>query len=265
MSLPFSKNRRIYILLTLIICALTCSQAYAQRRRAPAVGQYAVIVDERLAALRDAPDLSARLLQRMSRGRAVAIMGAKRAPDGVTFYRVAVSSRTRGWLQSEAVVSPARAKDDERLLRLISASEGFDRLARARIFLDLFTRSRLRPMVLLLYGEAAEEAALKLSREAARRLDKREMTASGAPLFSYFMNYSGLDRYRRQGVVYTFDRTSQRFHYDGASWREIIRHHPRSPEAAEARKRLNALSLRLSFDKSSGKMSGEASAQMTAR
>jgi hypothetical protein len=32
------------------------------------------------------------------------------------------------------------------------------------------------------------------------------------------------------------------FHYDGASWKEIVRRFPRSPEAAEARKRLQAVS-----------------------
>jgi hypothetical protein len=31
-------------------------------------------------------------------------------------------------------------------------------------------------------------------------------------------------------------------HYDGASWREIVRRHPRSAEAEEARKRLETLS-----------------------
>ncbi|HEX8422135.1 MAG TPA: hypothetical protein VF634_01925, partial [Pyrinomonadaceae bacterium] len=157
-------------------------------------------MDERLSALRDAPELSARLLQRMSRGRMVAITSTKRSPDGLTFYRVIVTRRTRGWLQSEAVVSPARAGDDERLLRLIRGSKDFDRIVRARIFLDMFPRSSLRPAVLMLYAEAAEDAAGRLSREAVRRLDEGEMAANGAPLFSYFLNYNGLDRYNRQGI-----------------------------------------------------------------
>ena len=38
-----------------------------------------------------------------------------------------------------------------------------------------------------------------------------------------------------------FDRASKQFHYDGAAWREIIRRYPNSPEAAEARKRLEGL------------------------
>jgi hypothetical protein len=219
-----------------------CSQSLAQTaRRAPAGGTRAVVVDERLAALRDEPGFSARLLQRMSRGRMVAILGQKRAPEGVTFYRVAVTRRTRGWLQSDAVVIPGRAGDDERLLRLIRGSEDFDRLARARIFLDIFPKSPLRPKVLMLYGEEAEAAAVKLSRDASRRLEEREMVAGGAPAFSYFMNYNGLDRYRRQDIVFTFDLARKQFHYDGAAWREILRRYPDSAEATEARKRLEAL------------------------
>jgi hypothetical protein len=234
---------RLASLVVVVVCALAAvPDGIAQRRSsAPPGGQRAVVVDERLAALRDEPNLSARLLQRMSRGRMVSITGTKRAADGVTFYRVAVTRRTRGWLQSEAVVSPARAGDDERLLRLIRGSEDFDRIVRARIFLDLFTRSRSRPTVLMLYAEAAEAAASRLSREAVRRLDEREMASGGAPLFSYFLNYNGLDRYNRQGIIFVYDRTSKQFHYDGESWREIVRRYPRSPEAAEARKRLDSL------------------------
>lgn len=238
MSLHRSKTKILAISVCLLFHAATGS---AQQRRAPEGGQRAVVVDERLAALRDGPDLSANLLQRMSRGRAVAIRGVKRSPDGVTFYRVMVTRRTGGWIQSEAVVSPSRREDDARLLRLIQSSEDFDRLVRARIFLDVFPRSQLRPAVLLLLGQEAERSAVKLSRDAARRLDEKEMAAGGAPVFSYFLNFNGLDRYRRQGISFIFDRSAKQFHYDGAAWREILRRYPRSPEAEQARKRLEAL------------------------
>lgn len=230
------------ILLSLIL-GLTAAQhgLAAQKRRPPGGGQSAVVVDERLAALLDAPNLSARLLQRMKRGRLVAIVAVKRGWDGVWFYRVAVTSRTRGWVQSEALVSASRRGDDERLLNLIRTSKEFDRLARARIFLDYFPRSSLRPQALLMLGEAAEEAAQKMTREAGRRLDEDEMRAGGAPLFSYYLNYNGLDRYRRQEISFLFDRATRAFHYDGRSWREIVRKYPRSPEAETARQRLNAL------------------------
>jgi hypothetical protein len=195
-------------------------------------------VDERLSALRDGPELSANLLQRLGRGRFVAVTGERAGRNGVTFLRVAVTSRTGGWIQSEALVRPTRAGDDARLLRLVEGSAEFDRLARARIFLEAFPQSKLRPAVLLLFGDAAEEAAERLSREARRRLDPREMEAGGAPFASYFLNYNGLDRYRRQGVVFNFDRAAKQFHYEGAGWRELVRRYPRSPEAAEARRLL---------------------------
>lgn len=243
MCLHSSQTNGAFNSAAFIVCLLLLtSPAAAQQRRAPEGGQRAVVVDERLAVLRDAPDLAATLLQRMSRGRMVAIRGAKRAPDGVTFYRVGVTRRTGGWIQSEAVVSTVRKDDDERLLRLIQNSEDFDRIVRARIFLDMFQRSPSRSAVLMLYGDAAERAAGRLSRDAARRLDEKEMAAGGAPVFSYYLNYNGLDRYRRQGVAFVLNLAAKQFHYDGASWREIVRRYPRSAEAEEARKRLEALS-----------------------
>lgn len=242
MSLQVSKNRILSSTALTVSLLLSINSVLAQQRRAPEGLQRAVVVDERLAALRDAPDLYATLLHRLSRGRTVAIRGARHTSDGVTFYRVAVTRRTVGWIQSEAVVSSARKGDDERLLHLIQSSEEFDRIVRARIFLDVFPRSPLRPTVLMLYGEAAEKAAAKLSRDAVRRLNEKEMLAGGAPAFTYFLNYNGLDRYRRQGIVFVFDRSTKQFHYDGASWREILRRYPHSAEAAEARKLLDALS-----------------------
>jgi hypothetical protein len=151
---------------------------------------------------------------------------------------VLVTSRTGGWLQAAAVVRPSRAGEDARLLRLVRGSAEFDRLARARIMLEAFPRSALRPAALLLFGDAAAEAAERLTREARRRLDPGEMSAGGAPVHSYFLNYNGLDRYRRLGVVFDFDAASGRYRYDGAAFREILRRHPHTPEAAAARERL---------------------------
>jgi hypothetical protein len=217
---------------------LTTSAAEAQRRRRPPAGVgAAVVVDERLAALRDAPRPTAGLVRRLGRGRFVAVTG-ERDSGGLTFLRVLVTSRTGGWLQAEAVVRPSRAGDDARLLRLVRGSAEFDRLARAHIFLEAFQRSTLRPAALLIFGDEAAEAAERLTREARRRLDPAEMSAGGAPVASYFLNYNGLDRYRRLGVVFDFDAASKTYRYDGAAFREILRRHPRSPEAAEARKRL---------------------------
>ena len=129
------------------------------------------------------------------------------------------------------------------VLRLVRGSVEFDRVERARIFLDTFARSPLRPAALRLLAESAESAAARLSRDAARRLDAREMEAGGAPAHTYFLNFNGLDRYARQGVRFRFDARSKQFRYDGAAWREILRRHPRGREADEARERLGALAL----------------------
>jgi hypothetical protein len=214
------------------------SAALAQKKRVPPGGNIAVIADERLAALRVAPTLNSRLIRRLSRGRFVSVRATKRNHEGVYFSQVVVTRRTSGWIQSEALVMSGRNGDAERLAHLIGGTDEFERVARARIFLDNFPRSALRPRVLLALGDAAEEAAAQLTREATRRFDRREVPTDGAPEFSYYLNYSGLDRYNRQGVTFTFDREKKQFHYDGAAWREIVRKYPNSPEATEAAKQL---------------------------
>ena len=210
---------------------------FAQKRKPPAGGKLAVVVEERLAALRATPQLDGRLVRRLSRGRLVAIRSARTTSEGITFLFVNISARTRGWIQREAVVSAARAGDDQRLLRLIEGSSGFDQISRARIFLDYFPRSSVRPKILLMLGESAEKTADKLSNDAARKISPGN---GDAPAFTYYMNYTGLDRYNRQGVKFVFNQSTERFQYDGAAWRELIRRYPKTPEAVEARKRLQA-------------------------
>jgi len=207
----------------------------AQKQKPPAGGRLAVVVDERLAALRATPQLTGRLVRRLSRGRLVAVRSVRTSPDGVTFFLVNVTSRTHGWIQREAVVSPSR--DDRRLVGLIERSEGFDRLSRARIFLDHFPRSPLRPQVLLLLGDSAEELAETLSNSASRRMNH----LGDAPEFTYYLNYTGLDRYNRLRITFVFDQSTKRFHYDGAAWRELIRRYPKSPQALEAKKHLETI------------------------
>jgi len=209
----------------------------AQKQKPPAGGRLAIVVDERLAAVRATPQLTGRLVRRLSRGRLVAVRSIRTSPDGITFALVNVTSRTHGWIQREAIVSSSRDGDDRRLLDLIQRSEGFDRISRARIFLDHFPRSPLRPTVLLLLGDTAEEATEQLSKFASRRMSNLR----NAPEFTYYLNYTGLDRYNRLRITFLFDQSTKRFHYDGAAWREVIRRYPKSPEAPEARKRLDSL------------------------
>jgi hypothetical protein len=229
------------LLLTLLCFSLLISiTVQSKPRRPPGGGIIAVVVDERLSALRASPSLSGKLVQRISRGRLVAIVGRKTSEE-IVFYRVKLSSRTQGWIQREAIATPRISGDDERLARLIRASHDWDRIVRAHIFLETFIHSRRRAEVLLLLGDAAETAAARLSIEAARRLDAKEAAVSGGPEFSYFLNFNGLDRYNRQGIRFIFDRVNKRFHYNGAAWHEIIRSYPKSVEAVESRKRLVSL------------------------
>lgn len=211
------------------------------QRRVPPGGHLAVVADARLAALRTAPSPNAPLLRRLGRGRLVSIRGSQRTSLGLLYYRVAINSRTSGWLQSEALIAVWHAHDDERLIHLITGPDEFERVARAKIFLDTFPRSHFRPAALLLYSQAAEDAAEQLSRSAQRQFNRNEIPPDGAPLFSYFLNYNGLDRYNRQGVKFVFDESTKTFHYDGAALREILRRYPEKKEAEAARKMLEKL------------------------
>jgi hypothetical protein len=168
------------------------------------------------------------------------VIGSKKA-DGVTFYRVSIPPKTVGWVQADALIGASAGDDDVRLARLVQASKGFDQIDRAAIFLENFPESPLRRPILLLAGDLLEEVALRLSKNAARQFDRREMAASGAPLHSFYMNYSGLDRYRRLGFGFLFNVGTKNFHYDGGVWRELLGKFPRSAEAGEAQKRLDAL------------------------
>ncbi len=159
---------------SIIICFFFQFSINAQQK-VPRGVRVVVVVDERLSALRASPELSGKLIRRIGRGRFVALRGSRRTPDGIVFYRVSVSTRTHGWMQREAVVSATQPGDDKRLATLIRDSSDFDRIARARIFLDLFPHSSLRPQMLILFADAAEEAAARLSRDARRRLGNRRI------------------------------------------------------------------------------------------
>jgi hypothetical protein len=209
-------------------------------QRSEAVSNKAIVIDERLAVLRTAPSLYAKPIQRMRRGRVVTILETREA-DSVTFYRIVALPNTPGWVQKEAVAARYGRGDDERLANLVRASDGFEQIERAQIFLKNFADSPFRPSILLLFGDLMEEIALRLSADAARRLSRREMAASGAPLHSFYLNYPSLDRYQRLGIGFVFNNKTKLFHYDGASWFEIIKKSPDSSEAKEAQRRLEAL------------------------
>src|SRR6476619_7122775 len=88
----------------LVLLAAIAFPVFAQKKRVPPGGNIAVVTDERLAALRVAPHLNARLIQRLSRGRFVSVRTTRRNYEGVFFSHVVVTRRTSGWVQSEALV-----------------------------------------------------------------------------------------------------------------------------------------------------------------
>lgn len=208
------------------------------------IGQTAVVIDETLAVLRKSPSLFSESVHRMSRGRKLQIQGATEA-DGVKFFKVTVPPTNYGWVQADAIFGRFRAGDEERLARLVQASDGFDQIEIAGQFFSLYPESNFKPSLLLLYGDLLEEIAVKLSRDATSRLNRKEMSASGAPLHSFYLNFNMLDRYRRLGVIFLFNSVAKAYHYDGASWKEIVSKFPTSPEAVEARKRLDTLTQKM--------------------
>lgn len=256
-------NRSLALVFVIVFLAF-CPNAEAQKRRVPSRTikkplaaqtprenpNTAVVIDERLAVLRAEPSLFARPVQRMRRGRSVLISGTREA-DGVMFYKVVALPNNSGWVQAEAVASRTRRGDDERLAKLVQASEGFEQIERAALFLETFPHSALRPAILLLTGDLLEDSALKMSSEAGKRLDRREMAASGAPLHSFYLNYTSLDRFRKINVDFVFNPTSKLLHYDGAHWREIVARFAKSAEAAEAQKRLDSLKEKMNGNQQS--------------
>ena len=214
------------------------------RTRSAEIGQMAVVIDETLSVLRDSPSLFAPSIQRMQRGRKVQIMGVTEA-DGVRFYKIVAPPRNYGWVQADAVFGKFRPTDEDRLARLVRAYDGFDQIELIVQFLEIYPTSKLRPAILLLFGDVLEEAAAKLSKDARSRLKESEIASSGAPIYSHYLNFNMLDRYRRLGIVFVFNSAVRQYHYDGKSWDEIIRNHPAAAEAAEAKKRLDSLKQKM--------------------
>ena len=246
-----------YSLLTLLFIAIAVSPLIAQRRtggtvskagfrpaRSAEVGQSAIVVDETLSVLRKDPSLFSEPVHRMQRGRKVQILGVTEA-DGVKFYKVTAPPTSFGWVQADAVFGKFRATDEERFAKLVQATDGYDQIEMATQFFETYPDSRFKPQVLMLYGDLLEEVAAKLTKDANSRLRRPEMAASAAPMHSYFLNFVSLDRYRKLGIIFLFNSTARAFHYNGASWKEIVTKFPKSPEAVEAQKRLDNLALKM--------------------
>ncbi len=242
--------------ISLLILAAFALEVEAQRRPARTqartasqtasrdVRQAAIVMDETLSVLRDKPSLFGNAIQRMRRGRKIQILGSTEA-DGVRFLRVSAPPSATGWVQADAVFLKNRKEDEERFARLVMAAEGFPQIDLAIHFLNFYSVSEYRPSILLLLGDLLEDTATRLSREANSRLNRREMAATAAPLHSYYLNYVGLDRYRRLGIRFLFNPETRQYHYDGAAWQELAKDHANTSEAAESAKRLDELKQKM--------------------
>ncbi len=200
----------------------------------------AFVADAGLAALRVAPGPDSDLKQRLRVGRRVYIAGRPRAADGRAYLFVAVTRRTRGWLDQRATVRPGQRGDDARLLALIRAETGgYERLRLCRLFEMLFRQSPQMPVALSLLGETADAEAQVIQRRAAPRV-RRRAASGNADEAAYFDNDPALDRYNRLGVKFRYDPAQKRYRYDGAAYRRLVKQYPRAPEAEKARQRLAA-------------------------
>src|SRR5262245_145043 len=244
-----ARNSKIRLIAALALAIVAALAASAQSKRQVFVpGQRAVVFDERLSALRDQPDVKAPLKQRLRRGRRVGILGAATAKAGAKFFRVAVSRNTRGWVLADAVIRPGVATDAERLMRLVGETrDEFTKARLAKLYSEEFRSTKLAPKALMFLAESAERAAERLSRDARRRVGDEDPDAAlnkGLTKQDFMLNYVGLDRYNRIGVMFDYDAASDRIVYDGSAYRELARRYPRSVEAQDARKRLEILRKR---------------------
>lgn len=197
----------------------------------------AFVADAGLAVVRKTPVVTGDLKTRLRVGRRVYVFGSKRA-EGRIFFFIAVTRRTRGWVDARALVRGHTRGDDERLFRLLRVETGgFERLRLCRMFTELFPSSKLLPKALLETGKTAETEAEKLFKRAERRVTAR-LEAGNADSAGYFDNDTALDRYNRLGVKFRFDTAAGKYRYDGAAWRRLTAKFPKSPEAAIARERL---------------------------
>jgi len=167
-----------------------------------------IVVDERLSALRTRPALDAPLTQRLRVGRRIFEVGRGRDREGRIWLRVAVTRRTRGWLLSDATARHGDREGERRLGRLIESLDGIDRIAVARVALDLFPR--LRGEASAAIEDESRDAAEMLTERATRRLGALP-DASPYEVRALFLSDPGLDRYNRLGVLFDVDVETRRF------------------------------------------------------
>ena len=242
--MPFNRALLCALITPILLSVASTTFAQANQQGSLPISRprfiKAFVVDDRLSALRRNAEVKSPVIHRLRIGRPVFIFASKTSgPDRPKFYRVAVSRRTRGWIHEAALAVPGRAGEDERFMKLIqNTSDGIDRIALCRLFLEHFNRSALAPRALLAIGEEADRAAATLTRYARKRLKELDEKDGNASLRDYYLNDSGLDRYSKLQVAFDFKDSTAEYSYDGKAYREIIRRFPDSKEARIARARL---------------------------
>lgn len=162
----------------------------------------AYVVDSGLATLRVAPGLHAKLLKRLRHGRMVAIVERAGAEDGISWVRVAVTRRTRGWIPASAIASPGDVEGERRMASRLDSTAGFARLELARLAIDRFPR--LRSPARAAFVQEAERATAMLTKRAARRFASARDLAPAALRVRMLLDPL-LDRYVRLGVRFDAD------------------------------------------------------------
>jgi hypothetical protein len=190
--------------------------------------QRAIIIDERFSALREAPGWQGRLRQRLRRGREVWLIGRPRGQGGDRFYRVALSRRVRGWVHEAALIRPGRGEDAVRIWRVIEdADDDYVKVSLAKLCTVHFRDHALAPRAWLLLGETMTRVALRLTKEAQRRLTGIDPALRRPAM----LGYVSLDRYYRLGIQFRYDPSKDQLEYDGEAFHQLRRRYPRSEEA----------------------------------
>ncbi|NBO64658.1 MAG: hypothetical protein EBU88_07410 [Acidobacteria bacterium] len=165
-------------------------------------GARAVVIDDRYSALRERPDLQGRVIQRLGRGRVVGLLATIRNRRGERFHRLAVSRKRSGWVYELATIRTGSRRDAPRMIGLIEGTaDDFVRISLARICQREFAGTEEARIAQSVVADAAARVAAKLTLEIRRRAGD-SFTANRRPLF---LNYPGLDRYNRIGVLFDYD------------------------------------------------------------
>lgn len=194
-------------LLIVLVCASVCLTA-GEATATSANWRRAYVVDAGLATLRAGPALHARLLKRLRHGRMVAIVERARTVDDITWVRVAVTRRTRGWIPVLAIASPGDQTGERRLAGRLATTSGFARLELARLAIDRFPR--LRSSARVAFVQEVERAAAILTKRAAQRFEHVRGLVP-AELRTRMLLDPLLDRYVRLGVRFDADPVNLRY------------------------------------------------------